>query len=444
MRLSLIFFAFFALASAAHSQLLTASTPSPDANDDVRLIFTPPDLSGRFVLGVFDSSGKLVRRLVTNRDASVFDVGRNGYVTTWDGHDDVGQRCPPGEYSARGYVIGDAITIEGEAYHFNDWTHEAGAASVIRVIGAEPIDPANLVALFETSAGPILERVPMVAGANAWSVPVPGATDLIGIVGRTAQVETKAGPRAYSLDDGSAVAGDEDAVDPGEAPVVPGGRVVDWTDGAGKTQWATVEIDRTTAVVQIGPDEEMLRSLPPDDSGFLPQKISAAPATEAIAVIEERDDLQRVRVLALDSTREAEEIAGRPVSEWQILLERVITPNADFGLVDGEIVASGGTRPTTEIVNLDPNELDPTGRTLKLHAEFDAAGSFLTTDSGLELLRVSASTGLQAVALVAGVEPGTLRFIQGNGAVVEEFLISNTGKIAAFDCGTFTLSGPEE
>ncbi len=420
--------------------------PSPDARA-VQLVFTPPDLPGRFVLGVFDGEGELVRRLVTDRDASVFDVGLNGYITSWDGLDDAGQRCPAGTYSARGYVIGDEVVIEGEAFHFNDWIDEAGDASVTRVLGVEPVDPANLIALFETSQGPVLERVPMVEGAGSWTVPVPGATALTGISGSTARVETKAGERAYSLDDGTAVGSVADATGAGADPVVAGGTILDWAPGGEEgTRWAVVKLGDEAAVVQLDAEGEVLRTLPVDGSGFVAESISAAPATEAIAVVESRGSEQRVRVLALDSTKEPEVVEGRPVSDWQVLLERVISPIGDFGVVDGEVTADAGGADQADgvVIALDATDLEPDGETLRLMAGFDAVGSFLATESGLALMRVSERTGIRRVTLVEGAEPGTLRFFQGNGSVVEEFLIRNVGRVAAFDCGNFQLEGDAE
>lgn len=427
------------LRAFAFGVLITNLVAQPMAGDSaVQLVFTPPDLPGRFVLGVFDGDGELVRRLVTDRDASVFDVGRNGYITSWDGLDDAGQRCPEGEYSARGYVIGDEVVIQGEAFHFNDWIDEAGDAAVTGVLGVEPVDPANLIALFETSQGPVLERVPMVDGAGSWSVSVPGAIGLLGIDGRAIIAATKAGDRAYSLDDGTAVGA---VTQPTAAR-----QVVNWVAGNAGTRWAVEEVDNdpaTRMVVQFDADGEVLRTLPLDDSGFIPESISAAPATEAIALVESRGGEQRVRVLALDLTKEPEVVGGRPVSDWQVLLERVITPIGNFGVVDGEVVADDGEtgRANGVVIALDATDLAPEGQTLRLMAGFDDAGSFLATDSGLELLRLSERTGLLGVALVEGDEPGTLRFFQGNGSVVEEFLIQNVGRIAAFDCGGFQLVG---
>lgn len=86
----------------------------------VRITFAPPVASGRFVVGVFDEKGFLVRTLMTDEDESVFDIGLNGFITTWDGMLADGSPAQPGRYNVRGYVVG-GVEVEGVAYHFNDW-----------------------------------------------------------------------------------------------------------------------------------------------------------------------------------------------------------------------------------------------------------------------------------------------------------------------------------
>ncbi len=413
----------------------------PNDGPPIQLMFTPPDLAGRFVLGVFDSSGSLVRRLVTDREAAAFDQGLNGYITQWDGLDDAGQPCEAGRYAARGFVVGDAVVIRGEAFHFNDWIDEVSDAAVTRVEDFELADQANLIVLFEGKTGPVLERIPLVEGGAGWSVSVPGGTGLDGLDGSSVRVRTEAGYRAYALEDGAAVAAEVQPPDAEAPPAIEGGQIIDWANGFGETRWAVMETGGVSAAVQIGADGEILRNLPPDGSGFVPVGISASPVAEVIALLETRGAEQRVRVMALESSGERDIVDGRPVSDWRIVLDRVITPNGQFGVVDGEVRADAGEGsrlPWVEIA-LEPNELDPDGSGLQLASAFDGQGSYLATESGLLLVRVSERKGLTGVALVPGTEPNSVRLFQGNGAVVEEFLISNLGKIAAFDCGEFEL-----
>jgi hypothetical protein len=63
-------------------------------------------MEGTISLGIYDQSGKLVRVLHRNTQLNDFTVGADALVTRWDGKDDAGQDLPPGQYHARGYLIG--------------------------------------------------------------------------------------------------------------------------------------------------------------------------------------------------------------------------------------------------------------------------------------------------------------------------------------------------
>ena len=62
-------------------------------------------MEGTISLGVFDSTGKLVR--VLHREAKIdnFKIDENSLNTTWDGKNDAGEDLPPGRYRARGYMV---------------------------------------------------------------------------------------------------------------------------------------------------------------------------------------------------------------------------------------------------------------------------------------------------------------------------------------------------
>jgi hypothetical protein len=87
-----------------------------------RFAFALPEIEGRISLGVFDTSGKLVRTLFVGAAESEFTIGLNGLITSWDGKDDAGKPLPRGNYRVRGYLVGNEVKTEGVAYHFNDST----------------------------------------------------------------------------------------------------------------------------------------------------------------------------------------------------------------------------------------------------------------------------------------------------------------------------------
>ena len=105
--------------------------PAQAEGDDIA--FAVPS-SGRITLGVFDKTGKLVRTLHAMDEEDAFRVGLNGYITKWDGLDDAGQRAPAGHYHVRGYLIED-VTVDGVAYHFNDWMTGDDDPSIRHVVG---------------------------------------------------------------------------------------------------------------------------------------------------------------------------------------------------------------------------------------------------------------------------------------------------------------------
>jgi hypothetical protein len=73
----------------------------------VRISFLPPPLEGTISLGVYDTSGKLVRVLHREAELAEFEVGADALHTKWDGRNDAGEALPAGKYSARGFAVGD-------------------------------------------------------------------------------------------------------------------------------------------------------------------------------------------------------------------------------------------------------------------------------------------------------------------------------------------------
>jgi hypothetical protein len=172
----------------------------------VRITFAPPELAGRFVVGVFDSKGFLVRTLMTDQDKSVFDIGLNGFITSWDGKLADGTAAAPGRYSVRGYVVG-GVEVEGVAFHFNDWVAD-GFADWQVVADVMLVAPDRLVAVVAAdSIWTIVAASPN--GKNVWRVPLGEDVDTAPVVQADADwVVAKSGDaiRVFSTADGSQVA----------------------------------------------------------------------------------------------------------------------------------------------------------------------------------------------------------------------------------------------
>ena len=92
-----------------------STSPTPTAPRSVRISFVPPPLDGTISLGVYDSTGKLVRVLHQQASLDEFTIGADALQTKWDGKDDYGQDLPAGKYHARGYAVG-ALHLETLAY----------------------------------------------------------------------------------------------------------------------------------------------------------------------------------------------------------------------------------------------------------------------------------------------------------------------------------------
>jgi hypothetical protein len=92
--------------ATALDQSTPTTSPSPSSVRSVRISFVPPPLEGTISLGIYDSTGKLVRVLHQQAPLEAFDVGADSLQTKWDGKDDDGQELPAGKYHAHGYAIG--------------------------------------------------------------------------------------------------------------------------------------------------------------------------------------------------------------------------------------------------------------------------------------------------------------------------------------------------
>jgi hypothetical protein len=113
--------------------LLAGLLPGFASEREQRIAFALPEAEGKISLGVFDSAGKLRRTLYVSALETDFGIGLNGLIARWDGKDDFGQPVPAGRYQVRGYLVTDALTAEGVAYHFNDWVDDEKAPRVTRI-----------------------------------------------------------------------------------------------------------------------------------------------------------------------------------------------------------------------------------------------------------------------------------------------------------------------
>src|SRR5439155_27253211 len=86
-------------------------TPAVSPARSVRVSFVPPPLEGTISLGIYDTTGKLVRVLHQEAQLNEFTIGADALVTQWDGKNDDGEDLPAGKYRARGYLV-SALKVE--------------------------------------------------------------------------------------------------------------------------------------------------------------------------------------------------------------------------------------------------------------------------------------------------------------------------------------------
>jgi hypothetical protein len=106
-------------------------TPSPNAFGarSVRVSFIPPPLEGTISLGIYDTTGKLVRVLHQEAQLEEFTIGADALVTQWNGKNDGGEDLPAGKYRARGYLVG-ALKVEDAGVVVDSPPQDSQGASV--------------------------------------------------------------------------------------------------------------------------------------------------------------------------------------------------------------------------------------------------------------------------------------------------------------------------
>lgn len=397
-----------ALASLVHAQesatpTVTASASPPRA---VSLRFAPPPMEGTISLGIYDSSGKLVRVLHREDAVSEFTAGHDALETTWEGNDDRGAPLPPGKYSARGYLVGN-LKIEGVAYYFNDWVTDEKSPHILRVgpvwmendelrLDAELTGERKASIICNQTTGAVLKEIP--AGVGTHCDEIPAIPNLI-------------------------------------SPI-------DCASGKDQTAWFidTIGGSQEREVKQLSKANELLRRLvcPKDDPQ--PEFIEASTKEDKIFLVEQNERLQRLRGLTL--LRTSSDAANGSVSDWKIDFEKKIITHKNFSLENGKPVETSPneqTAPEKITQTLQPNPLrrDPAAK-VDLAVGLDADGSYLKTADGLPLRTISDTPNL-ARALVAAHGDKAADVFQDDGAVVEQFRISGLDQMMAFDCGDIEL-----
>jgi hypothetical protein len=413
--LLLLVFGFnVALAQESPTPLPTSSplpspavTPSPEPSAPparrVPLRFALPPLEGTISLGIYDANGRLVRVLHREDEIAEFTPGHDALETSWDGTDDNGHPLPNGKYHGRGYLVGD-LQVEGIDYFFNDWVTDENSPHILRLTqlwmaNGELIADAELVG--EKKAAFICDQA---TGSIRSAAAAP------------------AGMHCHHM-----------AAFP---------NVVDCAEGKEGTIWL-VDFPNPQSpgqVRQLAKNDEVLRRLDYVADDPQPERIEASHTEEKIFLVERNPLLERFRGLTL--VRTLADGANGAVSDWKNVFEKKIVGHQNFSLENGKPIAGSAKAPPepekiAQKLRANPLEHGQAGK-VELAIGTDEDGSFLETSDGLPLRTISDTPHLRR-ALTARPNDTSIDVFQDDGAVVEQFRISNLTQMIAFDCGEFEL-----
>jgi len=400
MRIAILFLVLVAV--AAQESPVPSPSPSPARSRQVLLRFALPPLDGTISLGIYDHAGKLVRILHREDAISEFTPGHDALETTWDGNDDGGNPLPNEKYSARGYVVGD-LKVVGVDYFFNDWVTDENSPHVRRLgqlgmennelrLNADLAGGKKTAFVCDQTSGALHEEVSPMAGAHCNQI--------------------------------------------GMLP-----NLIDCAMGKDGTTWLIDSLEESgpRAVKQLSPSHDVLRRLDYVADDPQPERIEASKTADKIFLLEKSRLLQRFRGLVLLRTVNAN---GGAVSDWKSLFDKKIIEHPNFTIMNDKPVAVSA-RPASEFEKVtqdlvaNPLQHDLPGKA-DIAVGLDADGSFLKTADGLPLRTISETPNLSRTLITRAGDKAANVF-QDDGAVVEQFRISNLAQMIAFDCGDFEL-----
>jgi len=397
--------------------------------------FVPPPMEGTISMGIYDGNGKLVRALHRAEaiESDTFGKALNGLITSWDGKDDSGTLMPAGQYYARGYGVGD-LAVEGEAMHGNDFITADDSPRVKRILDLQSGPDGKIELMTQTVTEAWLILTCDKSGAVISQKPV----ELNGIKDLKEGQPTLSSTAAVLVRDGKIFIQSKEFKIP--AFIHPIQACPDEEGGV----WLIDHSDEgITDIKQFSSSGELIRRLAIPANDPIPVKISAS-GSELI-LLEENQLIQRLRELSLVTSGTVAVSGTEPaISTWKVLFSKTITRSdiqdqarSFLKFQDGKPLLSQETL----MIALLPNPLlqDQPGA-VEIGVGMDAEGSFLKTQGGLFLKRISSTPHLKWAVL--GRQPGSkiIVLFQSDGAVIEEYHIAHPANMMAFDCGDFDFS----
>jgi hypothetical protein len=464
-----------------------AQETEPNAN---QLLFVPPPVQGVISLGVYDSNSRLVRVLKRAAQIDSFKTAADGLIIDWDRTDGNGKPLPNGKYFARGVMVGD-VAIKGVAFHLNDWVDSRSDPRIRKILSATLLAslrpaviaevPQSEVAIFEATGvqanaillpfNPTTIKTTgssiLVFDSNQWMLidPTSGTSlsrqDTPDIIDADAsgnrivlltrnQIEYLAGStpqdlkspaedlyRCAALSSSIIVASKSGKVwKLNGQQFVPidseeTGELLDMTGGASDTVWLLVKTAQITVLKQIDSSGKSLREIELPLELRTATRLGAARDSDALILISENGQTQRVIGIRFQSDTQAKSI-------WEKWFDRSLTSFKFFDLKEGKVVESD-TRAESPPVFVKPAN-DPMENTrqplFQLSVVADDTGAWVTDTDGLPLLQVCTTKNIKQTRCISDGANG-LRVYVSDGIVVEEYHLANMENLFRFDAGAF-------
>ena len=389
------------------------------SQEGVPILFLPPPMEGTISLGIYNTTGKLVRVLHREAGTEEFKVGENGLATRWDGRDAAGQPVPLGKYRVGGWTAGN-LGVEGVAFHGNDWIKEE-SPRYTRVIAVKGVGRDEVQVTLATADG----KEETLGWKLAREAAPPPQSDVAAAIEEGKLVIRRGGESAPVL------------FGEGEKPIA-------CATGSGGRVWAIVEARDGREVRAYSPDGEFLRRLPYEKDEPQPVQIVASQWSEMIFLLDENATEQRLRSLALGTSdqQSAASTQGPAKSAWRVTYLKRILKSDTFAAVAAHL---GREKPPVAAavvkIPVRPNKLSGAAKAeISLKITMDADGVMLETADDLPLARLTTAHNLKWAVLVK--EGNAPVLFQGDGCVVEEFKIAHPENLMSFDAGEVELRPP--
>ncbi len=390
----------------------SAKTNPPRAKITVAL----PEPEGTLSIGIFNSAGKIVKPLTSEKEISSLKSTLNGIELFWDYTGEKGLPVSGSNYRAKGFLVSD-LNAQGEAFHGNDWATDPDPKRPTTIIGLHFQDGA-FVASFKDPAG------------QSFAVSYPISSDKPQTI--------PSAPNEPPADQ---------APTPRPTPI-PKTELKTEASAMDSTQWH-IEGGKALLKTLDGTPLRQIKNLPSEPT---PIAVAAAPDAPIVGLVEQSKDRTRLRILRFRPlpgekwkplidpvTKAATTDTG--VNIWQTLVEHQMQ-NCDSQASASKWLPILKKAPSSGRIKvpLTPSAIDNDQKpTAEVVASFDQEGLQLRSADGLLIRSITSTTGIRWACLAMPTNDRTrLLMFQSDGAVIEEFSIPLPLAAIPLDAGTFS------